>query len=239
MSRSGRYGPACGGCRARAPGATLARWGRAWRHAGHAINKSSHGRGFMSIHRFVAITAFVMASALFLSGCDGYCASLHGTPSLFCSNDPSVVGGGTGGGAGGGAPGGPGCDACDDGQGERSRTSVSTAATQPPAPTAAPASSVSGTGTRTWGRARGRSSARAQPPNWRARHGEAPAIAIENNIKGCANQTGIMQNRTIGVDLRDVGAQDDGSARQRWKMLIPSQARQMKKGEATAGCPRP
>src|SRR5947199_9284 len=86
------------------------------------------GEGGRALVRLALL--FFLACAL--AACDknsDYCRSLHGTPSIFCPDNPPAagVGGGAPAGVGGGAPAGPGCDPCDDGAGACSRVSGSTA----------------------------------------------------------------------------------------------------------------
>jgi hypothetical protein len=55
------------------------------------------------------------------------------------------------------------------------------------------------------------------------------SIAIANNINGCANQTGIQQNRTIGVAFEAWVLKTMGQL-PRWNKLIDSPERQKKTG---------
>jgi hypothetical protein len=55
------------------------------------------------------------------------------------------------------------------------------------------------------------------------------SIAIQNNIKGCAGQTGVTQNRTIGVAFETWVLKTMGQLN-RWTKLIPSQARKKQTG---------
>jgi hypothetical protein len=53
-------------------------------------------------------------------------------------------------------------------------------------------------------------------------------IAIANNIHGCANQTGITQNRTIGLTFETWVLKTVGQLKNRWTMSIVSMARKNK-----------
>jgi hypothetical protein len=66
-------------------------------------------------------------------------------------------------------------------------------------------------------------------PNWQGlTTGKLKWIAMQNNINGCATQTGITQNRSIGLAFETWVLKTMGQLAKRWRMLIPSQERKAK-----------
>jgi hypothetical protein len=136
---------------------------------------------------------------------------------------PGGTQGGTGGGAGGGAP--AGCSACDDGSGGMLQDvgedcAVSSNCCAGLTCVGASASSM-GTCVGTL------QCAQPQGPNWQGlTTAKLRQIAIANKINGCDQQTGVNQNRTIGIAFEAWVLKVMGLLQKRWTMPIMSMARQ-------------
>src|SRR6185437_5717567 len=76
------------------------------------------------------------------------------------------------------------------------------------------------------------------PPNWVGLDtATLRQIAITNNIKGCAIQTGVTQNRTIGVTFETWVLKTMGQL-PRWNDPINSPARALKNMSKPGGLPK-